>query len=86
MNTIFALVANHNCWMDRKEIIQSFTTNQALVTKIWVGGKSVAITEDALRQALLNSETVELVQCEKRLKLVFKRIAGNEYEWAILPT
>lgn len=85
MNTIFALVADHNGWMDRKEIIQSFNSNQPMVTRIWANGESVELTEDALRQALLHSETVELVQCEKRLKLVFKRIAGNEYEWALLP-
>ncbi len=86
MQTIFSIVAEHNGWMDRKEILQSFNVNQRMVTKIWAGGQSIELSEDGLRQALMKSETVELVQCEKRLKLVFKRIAGNEYEWALLPT
>jgi hypothetical protein len=85
METIFALVANHNGWMDRKEIVESFNSNKTFVTRIWANGESVEITEDALRRALLNSETVELVQCNRRLKILFKRIAGNEYEWALLP-
>lgn len=85
MKTIFALVEQHNSWMDRKEIIQSYLDNPGLVTKIWANNMFVELTETALRHALITADTIELVQCERRLKIVFKRIAGNEYEWVLLP-
>lgn len=86
METIFGMVSDHNSWMDRAEILKAFKDNNKLVSKIWADGESIPLNETCVRESLLKlSGTIEFVQCEKRLKIVFKRIAGNEYEWALLP-